>query len=380
MTRFAIHPASGSLIHSDDAKEFDKTRYLSRTPYYLVAALLIKSAFTRPLKVLQLFWLAGKIGWKSDRGLFRNIIYAVEAVILAEWCGAESIEHLHVHFGTNPATIAMLAQILSGTTFSFTAHGSEEFEKAPLLALDAKIEHAAFVVGVSSFGRAQLMRWSMPEYWSKIYCIHCGLDEEFLKQKVVPVPSDATFLCVGRLGEHKAQLLLVEATRRVVEAGINCRVVLAGDGPMRSRIEALIRSLNLENNVTITGWIPSDKVMVELGLARALILPSFSENMPVVIMEAMASGRPVISTYVAGIPELVIPGKTGWLVPSGDVVALSHAMTEAAKASADELRVMGTAGRNRIMDQFDARKEAKELLSLFERVIENNNVVRGKQA
>ena len=135
---------------------------------------------------------------------------------------------------------------------------------------------------------------------------------------------------------------------------------------MRPQVEAAIRRAGLERQITITGWVPSARVKAEILAARALILPSFSENMPVVIMEAMALGRPVISTYIAGIPELVLPGKTGWLVSSSDDVALAHAMSEALRASTEQLAIMGAAGHAIIVDHFDVLKEAIKLKSLFE--------------
>ena len=137
---------------------------------------------------------------------------------------------------------------------------------------------------------------------------------------------------MGRLGEHKGQLILVEAVHRLRDAGVYCEVVLAGDGPMRPQVEAAIQRASLERQITITGWVPGERVMAEIAASRALVLPSFSENMPVVIMESLALGRPVISTYIAGIPELVQPGKSGWLVPSGDDVTLAEALREALAA------------------------------------------------
>jgi glycosyltransferase involved in cell wall biosynthesis len=210
------------------------------------------------------------------------------------------------------------------------------------------------------------MRWSAPEEWRKIALVRCGVDSGFLEAPMQPCPPAARFVCVGRLGEHKAQLLLVGAARRLREAGISCEIVLAGDGPMRPRVEAAIRQAGLEGKISITGWVSGERVMAEVMAARALILPSFSENMPVVIMEAMALGRPVISTYIAGIPELVIPGQTGWLVPSSDEGALAEAMREALAATVEQLTAMGAAGRARVMDRHDVGKEARKLKNLFE--------------
>ena len=128
--------------------------------------------------------LAIKMGWRSDRGLLRHLAYAVEAAVIADWSRRDKVQHLHAHFGTNSAAIAMLASQISGIPYSFTAHGSEEFEKAPLLSLDEKLRHAAFAVCVSSFGRSQLMRWSSPDQWSKIALIHCGVDETISGEQI----------------------------------------------------------------------------------------------------------------------------------------------------------------------------------------------------
>jgi glycosyltransferase involved in cell wall biosynthesis len=310
--------------------------------------------------------MAAKIGRRSDRGLLRHLAYVLEAIILAGWSSRDNVQHIHAHFGTNSTAIAMLASQLSGIPYSFTAHGSEEFEKAPLLSLDMKLRNAAFAVCVSSFGRSQLMRWSAPDQWSKIAVIHCGLDDAYLAANVSLPPVAPRLVCVGRLGEHKAQLVLIDAVRQLRDIGIDCEVVFAGDGPMRSKVEAAIVSAGLGDRISMIGWVSAERVRAEIIAARALVLPSFSENMPVVIMEAMALGRPVISTYIAGIPELVQPGKTGWLVPSSDAEALAHALREALAAPVEQLANMGAAGRARIIKRHDAIKEAAKLKRLFE--------------
>ena len=190
----------------------------------------------------------------------------------------------------------MLASQISGIPYSFTAHGSEEFIKAARLSLDVKLEHATFAVCVSSFGRSQLMLWSRPDQWRKIAIVHCGLDRAFLEGPVQPPPPNPRLVCVGRLDENKAQIVLVAAARRLHDAGIHCDIVLVGDGPMRHDVEDAIRCAGLQREIIITGWVSGDRVKAEIEAARALVLPSLSENMPVVIMEALAVGRPVIST------------------------------------------------------------------------------------
>jgi hypothetical protein len=141
------------------------------------------------------------------------------------------------------------------------------------------------------------------------------------------------------------------------------------DRAYRRRVYASAEAIckaGLERQITVTGWLSGERVKAEMAAARALILPSFAENLPVVIMEAMASARPVISTYIAGIPELVIPGQTGWLVPASDDVALAGAMREALAESVEKLTDMGLMGRARVIESHDVRKEAAALKMLFE--------------
>jgi glycosyltransferase involved in cell wall biosynthesis len=135
---------------------------------------------------------------------------------------------------------------------------------------------------------------------------------------------------------------------------------------MRHDVEDAIRRAGLEREIRITGWISGEEVKAEVTAARALVLPSFSENMPVVIMEALALGRPVVSTYVAGIPELVQAGKSGWLVPTADEVALAGALREVLEAPVECLASMGAAGRLHVIEHHDSLKEAAKLKSILE--------------
>ncbi len=168
---------------------------------------------------------------------------------------------------------------------------------------------------------------------------------------------------MGRLCAQKGQLLLIEAARKLAAAGIDFQLVLAGDGELRADIEDLIARDKLP--VRITGWISSQRVREEILAAKALVLPSFAEGLPVVLMEAMALHRPVISTYVAGIPELVVPGQHGWLVAAGDAEALARAMQACLAAPADVVKRMGEEGHKRAADRHDAQKEGAKLLDLF---------------
>jgi len=261
----------------------------------------------------------------------------------------------------------MLARVLGGPSYSFTAHGPEEFDKPDLLGLREKIAHAAFVVGVSSFGRSQLYRYCDAEQWDKVQVVRCGVDESYVKHTPTPLPEHPRFVSVGRLCEQKGQLLLVKATAKLVREGHSLELVLVGDGPMRKEVEQVIAREGIGEHVRITGWASGETVQREIEQARVFVLPSFAEGLPVVLMEALGRGRPVISTYVAGIPELVGDNECGFLVPAGSVDAVADAMRRALTSSTDQLSSMGETGYRRVTEMHDARTNAGILLGLFER-------------
>ena len=188
-----------------------------------------------------------------------------------------------------------------------------------------------------------------------------------------PCPTAHRLVCVGRLCEQKGQLLLIEAAHRLAARGVDFKLVLAGDGELRSEIENLIGRYKLENQVRITGWISGDEVRKQLLAARALVLPSFAEGLPMVIMEAMALKRPVISTFVAGIPELVHPGEHGWLVPAGDVEALADVMQACVETPVETLIGMGEYAHKRVLERHCVDTEAAKLINLFQIAVEGAN-------
>jgi colanic acid/amylovoran biosynthesis glycosyltransferase len=351
----------------EDEIEHGRTRFVLRGGAGPLALAFLRVLFSHPIRLAKAIGLTWKLSRQADRPLPVHLVYLLEACVIVGWLGAEKTEHLHAHFGTNPAEVAMLVHELGGPRWSFTAHGPEEFDKAKFIALPDKIRRADFVVAVSSFGRSQLFRNVSHDHWHKIKVVHCGIEPAFYEHASAQPGAERRLICVGRLCEQKGQLLLIEAARRLSDRGTRIELVLAGDGEMRGDLETLIARYGLEKQVRITGWISSDQVRDEILAARALVLPSFAEGLPVVIMEAMALRRPVISTYVAGIPELVVPGEHGWLVPAGDVEALASAMQASLDASPQTIARMGVAARERVLERHNVDKEAGKLVGLFQR-------------
>lgn len=339
--RIALRGWDAEVQDAEDASERGKTRYVLQGGLKGLLAPTWQVLRTQPRRFFQALWLAMRLGLRADRAWPYHLVYLAEACQVLQWLQAGEATHVHAHFGTNSTEVVMLANALGGPAYSFTVHGPEEFDKPQFLHLGEKVRRAAFVAAVSSYGRSQLYRWVAPEQWGKVKVVHCGLERGFHEVAPVNVPPAPRLVCVGRLCEQKGQLLLLEAARCLAAQSIAFELVLAGDGEMREQIEALIARHGLQQQVRITGWISSAQVREEILAARALVLPSFAEGLPVVIMEAMALRRPVLTTYVAGIPELVRPGENGWLFPAGAVDELATAMADCLAQPAEVLQRMG---------------------------------------
>jgi glycosyltransferase involved in cell wall biosynthesis len=371
--RFSIRSCSAELVDEADKLELEGTRVVLGIGIVGLLFGLLRVAVTRPIRFLQALWLMLRLGWRSEQGVLLHLAYLAEACVLLRWFSDSDVAHVHAHFGTNSTTVAMLCRAIGGPPYSFTIHGPEEFDKVKALALAEKVERAAFVVTVSSFGKSQLYRWCASKQWSKIHVVHCGVDDGFLAQPSVAVPAEPRLVCVGRLCEQKGHLFLLDAVRQLAAENLRFKLVLVGDGPLRTEISALIAQLGLQDRVEVTGWASSSEVRQHILASRAMVLPSFAEGLPVVIMEALALGRPVISTYVAGIPELVEPGVCGWLVPPGSVQALTTAMRAALQLPVEKLEQMGRAGRERVAQQHDVTVEASFLAALFRSSVEKSH-------
>jgi glycosyltransferase involved in cell wall biosynthesis len=368
--RYAIRDSSTPLVDPDDILEARKTCHILRLGIARSSFHILRTVLKNPYGVVKAIMHAKTYAEAAGRTYLLHLAYLLEAAILADWCRRDKIGHLHAHFGTNPTTIAALAHQMIGIRFSFTAHGADEFDRPIGLGLGHKIEAASFTVAVSSFGRSQLMRWARPEDWRKIHTIHCGIDNRYLADQTAPLSTEKRLLCVARLSVEKGHLVLLEAAKILCSEGLGFKLVLAGDGPLRQRLEREVERLGLGDVVTFLGTISQKDVRQEMLLAKALVLPSFAEGLPVVLMESMALRRAVISTYIAGIPELVRPD-AGWLIPAGDCYALSQAMREALFAHDRELSERGEAGRRWVLERHDIRASA----ALLECLIETQGIV-----
>jgi glycosyltransferase involved in cell wall biosynthesis len=247
-------------------------------------------------------------------------------------------------------------------------HGPGEFDAPEFIHLPQKVAAARFVTAITDYARGQVLRWSAPEHWDKVHVIRCGVDETFLAEQGHDVPDEPRFLSIGRLSRSKAQPLLVEAVSRLVREGRKFEVILIGSGELRDYLEREIEKRGIGHVLKLVGLKSGKDVKLELLRSRALLLPSFGEGLPVVIMEAFALERPVIATQIAGIPELVVHERNGWLIPAGNLESLVQAMREVLDAPVERLHEMGVAGRMAVREKHDSSREAAKLAELFHRV------------
>lgn len=343
--------------------------YLDRGALQLLRACLAV-AFRAPGHTLRALALALRCGRASSVGVIRHLIYLAEAAEVLRQCKAADIEHIHAHFGTNSAMVAMLVQALGGPGFSFTTHGPEEFDAPAAFSLGEKLKRCRFAVGVSRFGRSQLCRWLDLDHWHKVKVVHCGIEPVAFTDPDALPELPVRLVSIGRFAEQKGQAVLLDAMTRLRSEHPDIRLTLVGDGELRPALEAMIDAHDLRDTVDLSGWLDETQVMAQLRDAHLLVMPSFAEGLPVVIMEAMAAARPVIASRIAGIPELVTDAQTGWLVTPGDAQELANCIARAAGAGREKLSEMGVAGRERVFARHDIEGEARKLAAHFRNAID----------
>lgn len=364
VARLAMRRLGVPLDDPRNQAEQDAATYILDRGMVGLGIALLGETLRAPGKMMQAVKMAWKLGRRSDVGVIRHLIYLAEAAEITRMARAEGYEHLHAHFGTNPAAVALLTNILSGIPYSFTVHGPEEFDSPESLSLGIKMDNAAFTVGVTQFGVGQLCRWASFPTWERLHVVHCGIEpERYTEPTPLPEGDRLELVVIGRFVEQKGQMLLVQAMQELSDLDVH--LTLVGDGPMRPELEAAIAKAGLQDRITLTGWIDETGVEAALVGSHAMAMPSLAEGLPMVVMEAMAMGRPVIGTYIAGFPELVLPCENGWLVPAGDPSAMAGAIRELAQTPQEKRSSMGRAGRERALARHDVNEQAERLAQLI---------------
>lgn len=313
------------------------------------------------------------LGLDARRTALR-IAYLLEAVAVKAYCERQGVRHVHVHFANNAADVARYVVQLGNNrgqgelwSWSFTMHGPTEFFDTTKFDLAAKAADAAFVVCISDFARSQLMSVTLPDVWGRFHVVRCGVepsDYQSVRTHDAASGSRATrILCVGRLVPEKGQHLLLLALAQIRSAGHVATLSLVGDGPSRSSLESIAQDLGLGAAVTFRGAMSPEDVTELYGCHDIFCLASFAEGVPIVLMEAMASGLPVIATRIAGISELVTE-KAGILVNPGSVDQLAKALLVVG-SDVGLRRSMGIVGRQLVKDGYNINTNSELLATIF---------------
>ncbi len=265
--------------------------------------------------------------------------YAAEAMRLLDELNRIGVRHVHAHFANNGADIARAAIAHAravdpdgGWRWSFTMHGPTEFEAVERFDLAGKVADADGVACISDFTRSQLMRLAQPSHWEKLSVVHMSVDTDRFAPPAEPRSAGGPLrvLDVGRLVPEKGAPVLLDAVARLAGRGVEVELRLVGGGELEPELRGEIARRGLQHRVTLVGAVGQDEILAQYHWADVFCLPSFQEGLPVVLMEAMATGLPVVTSPVNGIPELVRDGRNGRLVPPGRADLLADALGELA--------------------------------------------------
>src|SRR6056297_1847118 len=366
LTASVRRPDAANVIGPEEEASQAETFYVlaeAKHPLRLAGAhlgLLVRA----PGRWLGALALALRTGRPGAKGLLWQLFYFAEAGVLADHLRREGVGHLHNHFADASSSVAMLTAALADIPFSFTLHGPAELFEPESWHLGEKVARSAFTACISHFARSQAMLFSAPEHWGKLRIVHCGVTPGRYAAEPSRNQSGLKLLFVGRLTPIKGLRVLFEAFARLRTDGLDDVILtLVGDGEDRGFAEGEAARLG---GMNLLGFQSQDGVAAALHDADALVLPSFAEGVPVVLMEAMASARPVIATQVGGVSELVEEGVSGRIIPPGDAAGLAAAIRALAEAGPEARAEMGMAGRKRVESAFDVTREARWILDLFE--------------
>lgn len=363
---FSIRAPAPVALDAAMSDEMRRTFVILQQSIWRFCTAHLRLILTHPRRYLQAIGLAARHRAPGLRALFLSGAHFLEAGLLARELERRGIDHLHNHFANSGATVGMIAARLCQIGWSFTMHGVSETDYPAGLLLARKIEAADFVVCASWFMRAQALRSVAPGQWGKVHVVRCGValaDLPERQNRKAPVP---VLLCVGRLSPEKGHAGLLEAFASLSKS-YEIELHLIGDGPTRALLEKLAGELGISSRVRFLGAMAEAATLAEIAKADLLVLPSFLEGLPLVLMEAMALGIPVVAPRVAGIPELVEDGRNGLLFTPSNWGELAEQISRLLSDSALCERI-GPRARRTVVSGFDIRLAAGSLSELFSSV------------
>jgi len=306
-----------------------------------------------------------RLGGLDLKRLFYHLMYFLEALMVGIWMKQKRLHHVHVHLGSQAATVGLYVRTIFGVGFSITVHGPDEFYDAKGQHLTEKIAAADFICCISFFCRSQLMKFSPYAHWHKLIVSRLGVNTaEFWPKPLRHAPEPFSILCVGRLVPAKGQHQLIDAVKRLAGQGRRVRLHLVGGGPDDVSLRQRVSQFEDPGTVVFEGPVNHDRIRTLYDAADLFCIPSFGEGIPIVLMEAMASGIPCVTTQIAGIPELIRSGIDGLLVAPSDLDGLTDALATLMDEQALRDRLSKN-GRQRVLEHYDLRRNVQQLAAIF---------------
>lgn len=344
-------PLPQEVLSDRDRQDVAETFYVfPPTPLRILGALLATFA-RRPLRFSATFWATVRHRLPGVKNLVWALFYFAEGMLIAQELRKRGVDHLHNHFANAAASVGFAATRYLGIDWSLTLHGISDFDYPHGPLLPEKIAQARFLACVSHFGRAQAMRVSPPEQWCKLIIARCGVDPTTLPARKAHDGTRLRLVQVARLSPEKGQMGLIEAFAAAVQRGLDAELVIVGDGPDQPRIAAKIAALGMGDRISLPGRKPEIEALAFTASADIFVLSSFMEGLPVVLMEALALGVPVIAPAIAGVPELVEHHVSGLTFPAGSWTELTERILELAADPALRAR-LAAAGKARVEAEF----------------------------
>jgi colanic acid/amylovoran biosynthesis glycosyltransferase len=294
--------------------------------------------------------------------------YAIEALVLVDWMLQNDVKHVHNHFGNAAATVAMIAAASHLVDYSLSIHGPDIFYETDTELLGMKLSGSKFARSISHYSRSQMCLFTAGEHWPRFEIVRCGIDPEIFTPRPETGNHIPELLCVGRLVSAKGQRFLIEASQLLHEKGIKHTLTFVGNGPDLDHLKKLAADFGIADKISFPGGMNPEGVRSAYAKADIFVLPSLAEGVPVVLMEAMASGVPVISTAITGIPELIESGKEGILVPPSDPVLLAAAIQKIIKEP-EKSRTMTLKARQKVLADYNLKKNGPGMAHLFEKYL-----------
>lgn len=349
-------------LSAEETEELNSTWYILGSSLPAHIASHVATFFARPLRYLRGLGEALRFGRFHPRQTARAMAYFAEAVSAGHRLHTAGITYVHSVYST---TVALILSRIFDVHLSMTLHGPAEFTDPEGFAISEKVRAAELVCSISYFGRSQIMLWSSPSDWHKLRVTPLGVDAAGWKTaEFRERPRPFELVSAGRLVEIKGYRLMLDMVADLQKSGRDVRLTLAGDGPDRSSLEELAQRLGIADRVVFAGWKNQDELRELYRRSDACVMSSFAEGVPVVLMEAMASGLPCVAPRINGIPELIRDGVDGLLFTASDGQELAAAV--GTMMDDPELRRrLAKSSPARVADKYNLQKNVQRLEELF---------------